>query len=578
MKLAAVVVSFLLVGCAANNDSVDNPAASELVLINGSVKTPSGWAEAVAIRDGLILQAGDTEDIQKTADASTQIVDLNGHVVLPGFNDTHVHPLFGGMTYSGADLRTCEIKQGSTSEQLLEQLALCVARVSPDEWIIGGQWDASTLGVTPTANLLDQVSANNPVILNDTSGHSALANTKALNVAGIDRDTPNPTGGIIERDVDGRPTGVLRETAIGLVRSLVPPPSDEVIRRALTWSLQEMLSHGITSYTEASLGFVAGSEREANLYTTLADEGVLKHRVRVCMNWVADNWMPGDTGNGGVIASRKEYSRDTLSFDCVKIFLDGVPTDSHTAAMLSPYEGTMDLRDDEASQYGLLLVDQEKANRVVTEFDAAGLTVKFHAAGDRAVRSGLDAIEAARLANGMNQLRHDLAHCTFIDPTDLGRAEALNATFEMSPYLWTPTPIGDDIRAAVGAQRIERVWPVKDAIDANALVTAGSDWSVVPSVNPWIAVETLVTREQPGGSERKYGPAQRITISQALDLFTINAAQHLGQADRLGDISPGKYADLIVIDQNPYTVPVYEIHKTRVLKTFIGGKMVFEAP
>ena len=263
---------------------------------------------------------------------------------------------------------------------------------------------------------------------------------------------------------------------------------------------------------------------------------------------------------------------ERISPDCVKIFLDGVPTDSHTAAMLEPYEGTVEGRDDEASRYGMLLEEQGALDEAVTRFDAMGLTVKFHAAGDAAVRAGLQAVASARRANGDSGLWHNVGHSTFVAFDDMPLAREIGASFEMSPYLWSPSPINDSITAAVGAERIRRVWPVREVIEAGALAVPGSDWSVVPSVNPWIAIEALVTRERPGGSEDSFGKEQAITVEQAIRMFTVNAAKHMGNTGRLGSIEPGKLADLVVIDRDPYEIPVTELHRIRVMHTLINGR------
>ena len=357
-----------------------------------------------------------------------------------------------------------------------------------------------------------------------------------------------------------------------LVRMHVPPPSDETLRNALNWSLKQMLSHGITSFTEASTGFVAGMAREAQLYAQMADAGQVKQRVRLCLNWE-----PGNAELEAVIEQRNLYARDHVATDCIKIFLDGVPTDSHTAAMLEPYARPMEGRADAASRYGMLLVEQDILNEAVTRFDRMGLTVKFHAAGDAAVRAGLNAFEAARAANGFSGQLHDVGHCTFVAREDLPRARTIGATFEVSPYLWSPSPINDDISKEVGAERIRRVWPVREMLEADALVVAGSDWAVVPSVNPWIAVEALVTRELPGGSDTSFGKEQAISLEQAIRLFTVNAAKHLGMADQLGRIEPGLLADLIVVDRDPYSIPVTELHQVRVEQTMINGEQVYQA-
>ncbi|MFT5711597.1 MAG: putative amidohydrolase YtcJ, partial [Halioglobus sp.] len=305
--------------------------------------------------------------------------------------------------------------------------------------------------------------------------------------------------------------------------------------------------------------------------TRLADAGLLKQRTRLCITWA-----PGDKAAEKVIAQRAKYERDGLVLDCIKIFLDGVPTDSHTAAMLVPYEGKIEGRADEAALKGLLLIDQDKLNEAVARFDAMGFTVKFHSAGDAAVRAGLDAIEYARAQNGPNGSRHNTGHCTFVSAQDMHRAETLGATFEVSPYLWSPSPINDSITKAVGAEMIKRVWPVRELIDSGALVVPGSDWAVVPSVNPWLAVEALVTREQPGGSEKNFGKEQAISLDEAIRLFTVNSAKHRGTQDSLGKIKVGMLADLIVLDRDPYAIPVTELHQVVVNKTIINGETVYE--
>ncbi len=539
----------------------------DLVLTNGRVRTPSGWQEALAIRDGVVVALGDTGDIAALQAKGTRCVDLEGCTVLPGLHDVHVHPLFAGITE-----RRCRIPQGSSLRETMERVRADAARLPEGEWIVGGQWDAPALREAPSRGALDAVAPKHPVLLDDTSGHSSWANSLALALAGITRRTPDPQGGIIERDALGEPTGIVRESAIELIRRCIAKPSPQEIRAALEWSLEAMLSFGITSFTEAAVGFVAGLERELEAYAALAEQGVLKQRATLCLTWA-----PGSEEAEAAIAARNLYARGRISPDAVKIFLDGVPTDSHTAAMCQPYAGSVAGRHDEAARMGMLLVQQEVLNEAVTRFDRMGLTVKFHAAGDAAVRAALNAIESARIANGFSGLMHNAGHCTFVTQEDIGRARRIGATFEVSPYLWGPSPINDSIAAAVGAERIARVWPVREMIDAGALVVPGSDWAVVPSANPWIGIETLVTREMPGGSEKSFGKAEAITLEEALDLFTVNAAQQECMAHKVGRIEVGMLADILVLEDNPYEVPIRRVHDTKVRMTFIEGEKVFDA-
>ncbi|MEZ5929910.1 MAG: amidohydrolase [Parvularculaceae bacterium] len=570
---AALISSFAIAACSEGEDSAERPRV-DTILKNGNFYTLDNEhprATAVAISEGVIVAVGDWDTLKGSIDDATEVVDLQEHVVLPGFHDMHVHPIFAGLLS-----QRCLIEQGSTLEMIQEGVKECVAKAEPGDWVVGGQWDASAIGGAPTHEALDAVASDNPVVLSDTSEHSIWVNAKALEIAGVTRDTPDPEGGIIERDANGEPTGVFRESAIGLVRSKVPQPAEEQLRSALSWSLEKMLSYGITDFTVAALGHSSTMEKELAVYDKMADEGVLKQRVRLCMSYVVSPQQTEDEHALRIIEDHASYDRDRLSVDCVKMFLDGVPTDSHTAAMLEPYEGSVPNRET-GTDYGLLLVDQKTLDAAVTRFDAMGLGVKFHAAGDAAVRAGLNAIEAARKANGPGGPLHDVGHCTFVSEEDVPRAAPINATYEVSPYLWAPSPINDSITEAIGPERIKRVWPVKELVESGALVIPGSDWAVVPSVNPWIAVETLVTRERPGGSADSFGKDEAISLDQAIRLFTVNASRHTGDEDKLGRIKQGMLADMIVLDRDPFEIPATELHKVEVLKTIIDGEVVYAA-
>jgi len=527
-------------------------------------------AEAIAIRENRVLGVGTREELLKVTSGTLKEVDLGGRAILPGLQDLHVHPMGAGI-----EQQQCHIEQGADLDTLLDRVRGCAANAEPGAWVRGGQWDASALGVAPTAALLDRAAPDNPVFLIDTSGHSAWVNSLALQRAGLTDATPNPAGGIVERDAAGSPSGVLRESAIGLVSSTLPPYSAQQLESALARSLDQMLSYGITDYTDAAVGYLAGARKELEAYKALADSGRIKQHARVCVTWSpATGAREADIDS--LIASSGLYAGKNVTVDCVKVFLDGVPTDSHTAAMLKPYADNVAGRSDKASRQGLLLLDQEALNTAVARFDAMGLSVKFHAAGDAAVRAGLDAIAHARKQNGYSGARHSVGHCTFVDPADLSRGPAIGATFELSPYLWSPSPINDDITKAVGPPRIDRVWPFRELLDKGALVVVGSDWAVVPSVNPWIAIESLVTRQRAGGSEDSFGAREAITLQEALELFTVNAARHKGRQFESGRLAPGMLADLIVVDRDPFSTPANELHQVRVMATIIDGDIVFE--
>ncbi|MEU7576353.1 amidohydrolase [Streptomyces sp. NPDC041068] len=540
---------------------------ADTILVGGQVRTPSGWADGLAVRAGVIETVGGRADVLRQRGPDTRVLDLAGDTVLPGLHDLHVHPI-----YAGVRERRCKIPQGSNLADTLRIVAEHVSRAAPGAWVLGGQWDAYALGGTPDRTMLDAVVPDRPVLLEDTSGHSSWANSAALAIAGIGPGTPDPLGGVFERDAAGRPTGIQRETAADLLAASAPKPADEEVEAALEWALGEMLSYGITSFTEAAVGFTAGPRAELRAYTRLAARGAVKQRVRLCLVW-----SPHDPACEEVIAKRNLYAIGHLAPDCVKIFLDGVPTDSRTAAMIEPYKDTVEGRDDEAGRHGMLAIAPAVLDHAVTRFDRMGITVKFHAAGDAAVRAALGAIEAARAANGHGPYMHNVGHCTFVAKSDIERASQIGATFEVSPYLWRPSPICSDIAAAVGPEAVERAWPVREMLESGALVVPGSDWCVVPSVNPWSAIETLVTRQEPGGSSDSFGASQAITLEQAFDLFTVNSARQEGMTHRVGRIEPGMLADIVVVGQNPFEVPITQVHDTEVKMTFVEGEPAYDA-
>ena len=533
---------------------------ADLVLTDGQVYTPSGWAQALAVRDGVSVGIGDNGEVSPLAGNGTEVIDLDGATVMPGLHDLHVHPMGAGLSQF-----SCNFPQGSGRDVLLNAVAACAADRAEGEWITGGQWDAASFGAAMHRSMLDEVAPDNPVSLVDISGHSIWVNSRALELAGITKDTLSPPGGVIEKNAAGDVTGVLRESAAGLVRGIVPPPSPDQVREALYWATQRMLSYGITTYTDAG---VTGGNLAA--YAELADAGRLPQRINTCMMWRGTAFGGSDgSGMPEYVAQRNLYARDRLSPDCIKIALDGVPTDGHTAAMVDAYENS--------DEHGILMVPAADLANLVTRWDAMGFQVKMHAAGDGAVRAGLDAIAAAREANGFSGRLHDVAHNSFVKMDDIRRARAIGATFEMSPYIWYPNPIIPDIVNAVGEERMLRWIPVRDAMEAGALVVPGSDWPVVPGVNPWVGIETLVTRQAPGGVGDPLGAAERISLEEAVDMFTVNAARHLGNSHRTGRLERGMLADMVVIDRNIFDIPVTDIHRTQVMMTFVEGELVYEA-
>ncbi|MCJ9427970.1 amidohydrolase [Kordiimonas marina] len=540
-----------------NDGHRDAPA--DLILTNAQVKTPDGWVQALAVRHGTIIALGDNTAALHFKGANTTLLDLHGETVLPGLHDMHVHPLFAGME----KLFSCALPPGADAKAVRARVSACAAGKKPGQWISGGNWVAGAFKAgEQTKALLDEAAPDNPVILTDEAHHSIWVNSKALEAAGVTAETKAPMGGIIEKDAAGQPTGLFRETAVDLVATHMPTATLQEKRQALLYSAHKMLSYGITS-------FIVASVRYGNIdaLAELADEGLLKQRVRGCIVW---NPAPEVAlkATEALITDRAYYTRGRFHPDCVKIFMDGVPTESHTAAMLAPYAHGHGAK-------GALLPPVAQLNEAVARFDREGLQVKFHAAGDGAVRAAIDAVAYARAKNGFGGPMHDVAHNSFVDPADIPRVRGLGMAWEFSPYIWYPTPITADVEKAVGPARMKRFIPIREAVTTGANVVMGSDWSVVPSVNPWLAIETMVTRQVPGGGAA-LNREETVSFDEAMKIATLDGARLMGDSDKVGQLSLGMKADMIVTEQNPYKVKITDLHTTKVLMTFIDGEKVFD--
>lgn len=535
-------------------------APADLLFVGGTVLTPTGTASAIAVSHGTIIAVGSDRAIMALPHDGARVVQLAGATLMPGLYDMHVHTFFAGQ-----DMLSCRFARGSAPAAIVAAVKACAARARPGSWIIGGSWVGAVFAPgEQTHALLDAAAPDNPVLLNDESLHSVWLNARALKLAGIDKTTPNPPGGVIDHDASGAPTGVLREVAAHDVESVVPKATVDEQVAAVKAATDRMLAYGIVGFTDAAVrrDYVAGLSR-------YAQGGGLRQYARGCIVWG-----PNSQGSESLIPERQAWAGGRLQLDCVKLFLDGVPLEGQTAAMLAPYaapaHGT--------AGTGIKEIPEDRLFPAVADFDRQGLIIKFHAAGDGAVREAIDAVAHARAVNGGAGQHHEVGHNTFVDPADVPRVRALGMTWEMSPYIWYPTPItAHDIAVAVGPERMKRLWPVREVIATGANVVVGSDWPVIADVNPWLAFETLVTRQVPGATGPAQAADEAITREQALMLLTANGAREMGRLDRGGTIEPGKLADVIVVDRNPLTAPVGQIHATRVLATFIAGEQVYAA-
>lgn len=564
--LLTAVAGAFLAGCA---DESLPPA--DTVLTNGRIYTVDEampWAEAVAISDGKYVYVGDAAGAEAYVGDTTERIDLGGKMAMPGINDAHSHPVWGALK----DLYLCNFPFSAGPEEIAAAISACAEANPEADWIVGGQWDSNFFknhDIASPRKLLDDAAPGKAVYLSDDSGHNGWANTLAMEYVGITEDTQDPPDGRIEREPGTQtPNGVLIEGAQIFLESKLPDYTDEQYKKAVHYMVDLLHSFGLTGVKSANARdsyIKAVSEVDKteglDLYFAAALSTPYGHREDpLDMDALAHN--------------RTTYAGEHVYTDFVKIFMDGVPTASRSAAMLAPY---LTDHDHPVETTGMLHLPEELLTQDVIALDKAGYTVKIHTAGDRSVRVALNAIEAARKANGNSGLRHELAHAEFVDPVDLPRFAELGAVADLSPYIWYRSPITQSVMDAVGP-RGEEFFPIKDYLESGISVLAGSDWpSAVPSITPWTGLEAMVTRRDPlGGDRDALWPEQAISVAQAIHIYTLDGARAYKLDDRTGSIEVGKSADLIVLNHNLFDIDPDEINETKILKTYFEGRLVYE--
>ena len=545
------------------------PDPADILLINGQVyRVDAGrtWADAVAIKDGLILWTGSNEDAASWAGDETRIVDLDNRMVLPGFQDIHVHPVHSGVTH-----RQCSLFDITGVDALLREVAGCISR-TPQEWIQGGGWSVDNFAPTglPDKALLDALTTKRPIALTSSDGHSLWANSTALAVAGITADTPDPPGGRIDRYPGTRiPSGSLQEeSAMNLVLDIAPAPTDEALEAGLEYARDHLLSLGVTTVQDAMVKLTPGDAYYGlDAYRALDERGELNLRVVAALYWENRGDIAAQVA--AFKAVRERYTAGNLFATAVKIWQDGV-LETQTAALLAPYVD----RDD--GFRGDLLNDPEQLKTVVTTLDGEGFQIHFHAIGDRAIRVSLDALEAARSTNGGRDSRHHISHIQLFDPADIPRFAALDVVANFQP-LWAISDayITELTIPRIGDERARWLYPINSLQRSGAKVAFGSDW-YVSSANPLDGIEAAVTRLDPNGeTDAPLGLDEAINLADAIAAYTINSAFVNFLDHDSGSIETGKRADLIVLDRNLFDILPEEINEARVTATLFAGQLVF---
>jgi hypothetical protein len=536
---------------------------SDLILKGGTVYTVvpgREWASAVAVKDGVIVYVGDEAGAAGWEGAHTRVVDLRGRMLAPAFQDAHVHPLT-----SGVDFQQCPLYGIETPEAYAAAVSECARKDPQARWIIGAGWLLSAFpqGI-PHKSQLDAVVPDRPVALTSADGHTLWVNSRALETAGIARDTADPPNGRIDRDASGEPAGSLQESAMSLVMGHAPAISDELLDRSLRYSVQLLNGLGITAWQDAAVGVGDDPFRALQTYRRLDEAGALTAHVVLSLLW--DNER-GLEQIEELLRARERYTAGNIKAGTVKIFLDGV-IEAQTSALIDDYS-------DKPGYKGEIQVPAPLLEEAVARLDAAGFQVHIHAIGDAAVRAALDAFAHARTANGTNDNRHHMAHIELIHPEDQPRFAELGVAANFQPLWSFADPyIVDLTLPRVGAQRAAWIYPINSVLRTGARLAFGSDWSV-SSVNPLEGIEVAVTRLGPDGETAEpFLPGERITLAEAFAAYTIGAAWVNHLDDRTGTIQVGKLADLIVLDRNLFEIQPARISESKVLLTLLAGRPV----
>lgn len=516
--------------------------------------------EAIAVRGDRILAVGKTADLQKFKGAQTQVIDLDGHFVMPGFNDAHLHLDDAGTTKLSVDLTGVK-----SLDELRERLRKKVEQAKPTEWILGSGWDETLwpVKVTPTRWDLDEVSDGHPVFFVRIDGHIAVANTRALQLASVTLASRDPQGGHIDRNEAGEPTGILRETAQQAVLDVVPKPNHDQRRDALQLALADLAEHGVTSAQDYSPAW-----ENFQIFEELEKEGKLTARI--------SEWLPFDDSVEELTRKRDSHPRSDLMLHTgmLKGFMDG-SLGSHTAAMLEPYA-------DDPKNSGIPRYDAGKLNDMTKERVLAGFQVGFHAIGDKGVQMALDAFAEAekaakethaKAANGGDDYRLRIEHAQVTTPAQIAQFKQLKVIASMQPnHLLT------DMRWAqnrLGPKRAATSYAWAAFLNKGVTLVFGTDYPVEP-VTPFRGLYAAVTRKSEDGKQ-EYFPAQRLTMDQAIAAYTTGSAFAEFEEKDKGQLAPGMLADFVVLDRDITSISAEKILGTKVLRTVVGGKTVFEA-
>ncbi|CAD0185304.1 N-substituted formamide deformylase precursor [Ruegeria sp. THAF57] len=538
---------------------------ADLILTNGefyTVEEKAPMAEAVAIRDGRFLAVGSFEEVSVHQGDDTDIVDLEGRFVMPGLIDAHIHPIRSQLI-ANVDISVNAAVPMTPDEFAAEIKAY--ADANPDKpWLIGAAFSWGTFTDTPlNFAYIDAIVPDRPVVIEDETGHIAIANSKALELAGVTEDTPDPVGGYFGRDADGKLNGLLYETAMQQVFGASPNYTLEQVTTAAEEIFPLLHAMGVTGVKVAQ-----GDHLWAQAVQILDRQGRLNMQVSMTP-YEVDFYR--QYSNAELLRNRQQYETDHFRIDGVKLFADGVPF-GQTMLIKRPYPGT--------DNFGLPATPPEQLREKIVHYNGLGLGVMVHSTGDRGAEIVMEGVEMAMAAHGVEEvraLRNHIAHNVIVDFDDIDRMKYTNVIMEFSPSFWFPRAIIDAAEADLGAEMLQEVWPLGPVLRSGVNVAIGSDWNQAQA-DPFINIETLVTRQAPGAGaiDPILGPSSAVALEDALYAYTMGGAYAMFLEEEIGSIRAGKRANFIVLDQDLTEINPSQIHATIVLETWFEGNKVYE--
>jgi predicted amidohydrolase YtcJ len=564
----SLLTAALLASCGLS--AAEAPSAADLIFVNAAIHTvdeKQPVARWLAVRGGRIEAMGMAQPTPALVGPKTRMIDAHGKLLLPGFIDAHTHPIWGGLSYS-----RCPLYDGNSIADYQRLIKKCAAEDKEATWLYGTGWRDGVFVPTgiPTKAQLDAAVHDRPAVFSNVGGHGLWLNSKALEAAGITRDTPDPPHGRIDRDANGDPIGGLQESAVELVAAKIPPPTASAREKALLYAIHYFNSIGIVGFHDALVPIRGKDPAQVippgvpETYALLQKKGELKAYVTVALAWDRN---AGVEQVAGILAAEKSLSAVGIHARTVKFLLDGVLV-QRTAALLEPYS-------DAPNEKGALEVDPATLNAGVTALDREGFQIHVHAIGDAAVHAALDAFEKAHTANHSTLNRPLISHLNIISPADYGRFRSLGVTPIFQP-LWTSLDDYMVLTAVrVGPARMQHMYPVASLMRGGTSAAYGSDWPVA-SANPFEGIEVAITHRAPGvATGEQLSPTERVTLDEAVRNYTVHSAYALHIEDQSGSLTVGKNADLVALDQNIYEVPTTAIGRTHVLVTMYKGEVVY---